>query len=827
MPLPPGSAAAAALGGVYPNRINSLWSYAQGNPGLFPGSSGAARGAAALKGALGTLLGVDIKYYVMVNFGGFEKVVDTLGGTIVDVQLPVSDYAFPARDDRGAVKLYIPPGIQYMTGAEALQYARARHQTNDFDRAQRQQRVITSVRQQTDLLSLLSPGTLDALSTELRSAIHTDFPASLLPALVSLAQKADLGNLRSYVFTPPVYQTQCAPADCQVHYFIHPEARRHPADRPGCLHRRPGAREIAPEAGQRGRRRMGAGGHEGCGSGAEPRRLPRLPRDRGSRAAGQRRGGREGDVPCDGRHLLQRRRGDDARDRPRPPEDVRRDRPDSVRPGDDGRRRRDHRREHPEVPGSRPMTTPRRPGDPVPPAPSRPPSRPSRNSRPGRPASSASSSGVPSTTGSAGSATGGGDPLRSRPQFAGWGLSAGGLPLGSILASVVLLVVAVVSFGLLGGPASFAGTGGTHGPVGDVPNRTPDPVAVFQPAVSTKPHVRGTILFTKAGNLWSVGGDDVLTQLTTTGADQSPSWGPGGQSVYFVRVGSAPGLVPCSAIAASGCTSSVARYNLQYPDIVSMPAAGGAVAQVKSGLYSWSAGRYSYFYGLWQPVLSPNGQTFALISDAPDPFNYDYQVGLLPAKGGTVRRMGLAEDFGLGQNDPAWSPDGTQIAYTYNHRDGTLGRPRIGVVTVRTGAIRYVTDFGYAQPSFSPDGRYMAAVHTTAKGRDVVIIDVASGSELLRLTSDGQSFAPTWSPAGDQVAFLRANGLTLDLWVDTLSGSGRSFSVAKEEPLTSQSRLDGISKPAWFVPSSDMPAASPPPTAPASTPSSAPPSTGP
>lgn len=378
-------------------------------------------------------------------------------------------------------------------------------------------------------------------------------------------------------------------------------------------------------------------------------------------------------------------------------------------------------------------------------------------------------------------------------------------------------MVAVVSFGLLNGPASFAGTGGTQAPVGDVPNRTPDPVAVFQPAVPTKPHIRGTILFTKAGNLWSVSGDDVLTQLTTTGTDQSPSWGPGGQSVYFVRVGSAAGLVPCSYIAASGCISSVARYNLQYPVIVSMPAAGGAVTQVKSGLYSWSGGHYSYFYGLWQPALSPNGQTFVLITDAPDPFNNDYQVGLLPAKGGSVRRLGLAEEYGLGQNDPAWSPDGTQVAYTYNHRDGTLGRPRIGILTVATGAVRYLTGFGYAQPSFSPDGRYIAAVHTTSKGRDVVIIDAASGAELLRLTSDGHSFAPTWSPAGDQVAFLRANGLTLDLWVDTLSGSGSSFSVAKEEPLTSQSRLDGISKPAWFVPASQRPAPSPATSAPAST----------
>lgn len=222
VPLAAGTPAAAYFpGGVYPNRINSLWSFASGSPGLFPGPA-ATRGASALKGALGELLGIDIQYYVMVNFTGFRTVVDTLGGAMIDVQLPVSDYDFPATDTSG-LKLYIPPGIQYMTGTQALMYARARHQTNDFDRSQRQQRVVTSLRQQTDVLSFLDPNRLELLSTALRSAIHTDYPAANLPALISLIEKVDLTHLRSFVFTPPTYQTECALAQCRVHYFIHPK----------------------------------------------------------------------------------------------------------------------------------------------------------------------------------------------------------------------------------------------------------------------------------------------------------------------------------------------------------------------------------------------------------------------------------------------------------------------------------------------------------------------------------------------------------------------------------------------------------------------------
>ncbi len=221
VPLPPSWPAAAYFGGAYPNKINSLWTYAEGAPDLFPGTA-SNRGVTALKGALGYLLGIQIPYYVQVNFSGFRQVVDTLGGVTVDVQLPVSDYDYPTDNGRGAIKLYIPPGIQHMSGELALAYARSRHATSDFDRSQRQQRVITSIRQQTDVLSFLDPNKLDALGQALRNAVHTDFPRDQLPQLVSLIEKANTNNLHSFVFDPPDYAIQCPPATCAVNYWIHP-----------------------------------------------------------------------------------------------------------------------------------------------------------------------------------------------------------------------------------------------------------------------------------------------------------------------------------------------------------------------------------------------------------------------------------------------------------------------------------------------------------------------------------------------------------------------------------------------------------------------------
>ncbi|HXX61371.1 MAG TPA: LCP family protein [Candidatus Sulfotelmatobacter sp.] len=206
--------------GLYPAKINSLWARAAGSPGLFPFPGSAYnRGMQALKGALGALYQLDIQYYVAVNFQGFQNIVDTLGGVTVDVQLPVTDDADPQPNARDQ-NIYIMPGIQHMTGAQALIYARARHASSDFDRAQRQQRVILSVRQQMDLSSLLDFNTLEALVNDLKGAVHTDIPSSLFPSLVSLGEQLDLNNLRSLVFTPPQFAVECNNPALSCYYSL-------------------------------------------------------------------------------------------------------------------------------------------------------------------------------------------------------------------------------------------------------------------------------------------------------------------------------------------------------------------------------------------------------------------------------------------------------------------------------------------------------------------------------------------------------------------------------------------------------------------------------
>ena len=378
----------------------------------------------------------------------------------------------------------------------------------------------------------------------------------------------------------------------------------------------------------------------------------------------------------------------------------------------------------------------------------------------------------------------------------------GGPQVAPLLSLVGLAVIAAISFQLLGGSLPVVGVSGGGGP--GISSRTPDPIVPFTPP--QKPQVLGTILFVKAGNVWSVSGSDQLTQISRSGTDSSPVWSPDGALIYFVQTKTMKALMPCSMMPAA-CTGQ-SPYTLQYPVISSMRPDGTGRTAIASGLYALSGG-YHYFTWLLQPAISPDGRTFALIGDAPDPLAADaLHLETMPVAGGTPTVLNVPEEYGMGHSDPAWSPDGRYIAFTYNHVDGALGMPKIGLYNVATRRTTFLTGYGFAQPAWSPDGKYIAAVQTSAKGRDVVILNASTGDVVLHLTSDGTSFAPVWSPAGNQIAFLRASGLSIDLELATLTGSAPNFTRSKVEALTTDSELDGTSKPAWFIPADQMPAPS-------------------
>ena len=210
IPLPKQWPAYRALGGKWNNKINTLYATARSRSDLFPGND-KQRGYNALMGALSELYGLDIEYYMAVDLNSFRAVVNTLGGVVVDVQLPVMDTTYATGDGRGKLKLYVPPGMRKMNGQDALAYARSRHGSSDFDRSARQQRVITSVRDQTDIDSMLEPGVITELIKNLQKDVKTNIPPKLVPKMLTLAQDLDLDGRENLVLSSSKYVETCYP----------------------------------------------------------------------------------------------------------------------------------------------------------------------------------------------------------------------------------------------------------------------------------------------------------------------------------------------------------------------------------------------------------------------------------------------------------------------------------------------------------------------------------------------------------------------------------------------------------------------------------------
>ncbi|MGH2407093.1 MAG: hypothetical protein ACRDF7_03295 [Candidatus Limnocylindrales bacterium] len=378
-----------------------------------------------------------------------------------------------------------------------------------------------------------------------------------------------------------------------------------------------------------------------------------------------------------------------------------------------------------------------------------------------------------------------------------------------------LVVAAVLSLVVLFGPFDL-GIGAKPGGGGD--GRTPNPSIVLTPAPSpeARPPFRGTILFAQAGDVWRITGGTVQ-RISQTGHDAMPAWSPDGDSIIVVET-----RQQTSRLA---CRSELSTYELDYPVLVRMLADGSGRTDVESGLIHEGGDRYSFRW-LLQPAVSPDGTTIALLSDDGNPCSSNtvlshVTLATLPAHGGKVTTLGLADDYPQGHDDPQWSADGTRIAFTYNARSGAVGAPKIAIVTLRSLALRIVISGGYAQPSWSPDMTYLAAVRTTGSGRDIVIVRVRDGAVVARLTADGKSFAPVWAPDDSGIAYLKLTDAGVDLHLLRFAPPAQAAAVPTlmdDIALTTDAAIDPTSRPSWYIPPETVPSHVPAPTPAASVP---------
>ncbi|OGO04545.1 MAG: hypothetical protein A2Y73_04900 [Chloroflexi bacterium RBG_13_56_8] len=169
------------------NRINAA--HYLGDKHGYPGG-----GVALAKKTVWYALGVPVHYYVRIDFTGFERLIDTIGGVTIDVEKPIHDETYPD-NNYGTMVVDIPAGIQHMDGKTALQYARSRHGTGDYDRMARQQAVILAARDK--VLSLDIPlSQIPDMIDLAGSSVQTDLNIEELIALMEIGKRVDRSGIR-------------------------------------------------------------------------------------------------------------------------------------------------------------------------------------------------------------------------------------------------------------------------------------------------------------------------------------------------------------------------------------------------------------------------------------------------------------------------------------------------------------------------------------------------------------------------------------------------------------------------------------------------------
>jgi polyisoprenyl-teichoic acid--peptidoglycan teichoic acid transferase len=180
-------------------RINTAYQHgiSVGYPGGGPG---------LLEETIQYNLGIRIDHTAMVEFDGFRKIVDTLGGVDVPVSCPYTDWRLidPSLDPENENNWHLytaEPGLIHMDGDLALWYARSRQKSNDFDRGRRQQEVLRALFNQA-----LQTGTLSRLPqlyNDLKDTVETDLGLVDLLQLSLYAPKLTSADIRSYYIRPP------------------------------------------------------------------------------------------------------------------------------------------------------------------------------------------------------------------------------------------------------------------------------------------------------------------------------------------------------------------------------------------------------------------------------------------------------------------------------------------------------------------------------------------------------------------------------------------------------------------------------------------------